>query len=254
MSAHRFFLTAPLAENPAEPLPLSEADVHHAASVLRLRIGEVVDVVSPDARVWRFRVSEATRRGIFGEVLEEVVAQPLPHVTLFQGVAKGDKMDDIVRQAVEVGVEAVVPLLTSRSVVQLDARKAAQRLERWQRVAVAAAKQAKRTSVPRIAAPVRLREALALLADFDGAVVLWEECGGEGLVSAVRRCAASPEAKIALIVGPEGGLAAEEVEALVAVGATPASLGPSILRTETAAIVGLALAMSALGGLGGSGD
>jgi 16S rRNA (uracil1498-N3)-methyltransferase len=254
MSAHRFFLKAPLAENPAAPLPLSEADVHHAVDVLRLRVGEVVDVVAPDARVWRVRVTAATRSGVFAEVLEEVATAWLPHVTLFQGVAKGDKMDDIVRQAVEVGAEQIVPMLTARSVVQLDARKAAQRLERWQRVALAAAKQAKRTSVPHVAQRARLREALAELAGFDGAVVLWEEAVGEGIASAVRRCAASPDAKIALIVGPEGGLSAEEVEALVAVGATPATLGPNILRTETAAIVALALAIGALGGLGGSGE
>jgi 16S rRNA (uracil1498-N3)-methyltransferase len=254
MSAHRFFLKAPLAENPTASLPLSEADVHHAVDVLRLRVGEVVDVVAPDAKVWRVRVTAATRDGVFAEVLEEVATARLPHITLLQGVAKGDKMDDIVRQAVEVGAEQIVPVLTARSVVQLDERKAAQRLERWQRVALAAAKQAKRTSVPHVAQPVRLREALAELAGFDGAVVLWEEAAGEGIVSAVRRCAASPDAKIALIVGPEGGLSAEEVEALVAVGATPATLGPNILRTETAAIVALALAIAALGGLGGSSE
>ncbi|HEY5540202.1 MAG TPA: 16S rRNA (uracil(1498)-N(3))-methyltransferase [Coriobacteriia bacterium] len=252
MSAHRFFLTAPLAENPAEPLPLTDADVHHAVDVLRLRVGEPLDVVAPDSRVWRMRVTGLGPNGVFAEALEEVIVAPLPHVTLFQGVAKGDKMDDIVRQAVEIGVEGIVPVLTARSVVQLDARKSAQRAERWRRVALAAAKQAKRTTVPRVADPVPLRGALADLANYDGAVVLWEECDGEGIAWAVRRCAASPEARVALVVGPEGGLSAEEVAALVAIGATPASLGPTILRTETAAVVALALAIGALGGLGGS--
>jgi len=254
MTAHRFFLTAPLAQIPGGLLPLAAADVHHAAKVLRLRVGESIDVVAPDGRVWSVVVTEAGTAGVFGDVVAEVPTARLPRVTLFQGVAKGDKMDDIVRQAVEVGAEAIVPVVTARSVVQLDVRKSAQRAERWQRVALAAAKQAKRTSVPQVSAPVPLRDVIAELTAFDGAVVLWEECDGPGIVSAVRRCATSPDARIALIVGPEGGFAAEEVEALVSLGATPATLGPTILRTETAAIVALALAIAAMGGLGGPGD
>lgn len=246
MSAHRFFLTAPLESDTGRLLPLSDADVHHAADVLRIRVGEQIDVVEPDARVWRLEVIAVTRRGVTAKVLREVVVPRLRHVTLFQGVAKGDKMDDIVRQAVEVGAQRIVPVLTARCIVQLDARKRAQKGERWRRVAQAAAKQAKRTSVPEVADPVRLRDALALLADYDGAVVLWEESDEVGISAAVKRCATSPEAHIALVVGPEGGLAPEEVAALESVGATVATLGPNILRTETAAVVALALAIEAL--------
>jgi 16S rRNA (uracil1498-N3)-methyltransferase len=251
MSAHRFFLTGPLTGRRACTLPLSEADVHHAVDVLRLRVGELVDVVTPDGRVWRVEVTEVARRGVEAVPLEELPAAFVPRVTLFQGVAKGDKMDDIVRQAVEVGAEQIVPVLMARSIVQLDARKRADRGERWRRVALAAAKQAKRTSVPIVSDPVRLRDAIAMLGEYDGAVVLWEESDGVGIAHAVRACAPSPDSRIAIVVGPEGGLAAEEVAALEAVGARTASLGPTILRTETAAVVGLALAIGALGGLGG---
>ena len=254
MSAHRFFLTAKLPSDPELALPLSEDDLHHAASVLRLREGETVDVVAPDERVWRGRVARATKRGVWATDFTEVAVARVPRVTLFQGVAKGEKMDAIVRQAVEIGAEEIVPVLTARSVVQLDPRKAAQRAERWRRVATAAAKQAKRTSVPAVADPVRLRDALPLLAGYDGAVVLWEESGGSGISEAVRRCGLGDDARIALFVGPEGGLGAGEVAALEAMGATTASLGPTILRTETAAIVALALAIGALGGLGESRD
>ena len=89
--------------------------------MLRLRVGEAIDVVAPDGRVWSVVVTEAGSAGVFGDVLSEVPTARLPRVTLFQGVAKGDKMDDIVRQAVEVGAEAIVPVVTARSVVQLDA-------------------------------------------------------------------------------------------------------------------------------------
>ena len=250
MSAHRFFLTGALVRDGERMLPLSEADAHHAVDVLRVRVGEVIDVVEPDSRVWRVRVAQTGPAGVWATVLEELSVAAQPHVTLFQGVAKGEKMDAIVRQAVEIGAEQIVPVLTSRSVVQLDARKRAQRTERWRRVAEAAAKQAKRTAIPHVADAVKLRDVIALLADFDGAVVLWEECAGPSVEAAVTRCAAEPGARIALVVGPEGGLSAEEVDALGAVGAIPATLGPTILRTETAAVVALALALSALGGLG----
>ena len=250
MSAHRFFLASPLADDADGALPLSAADLHHAVDVLRLRAGEEIDVVEPDGRVWRLRVTEASRRGVFGARMGEVAALDSPRVTLFQGVAKGEKMDDIVRQAVEIGAEEIVPVLTARCVVQLDAAKRAARGERWRRVALAAAKQAKRASVPAVSDPVSLADALSLLTAFDGAVVLWEESDGEGVAEAVRRCASSLQSRVALIVGPEGGLAAEEVAALQAIGATTASLGPTILRTETAAVVALALAIGALGGLG----
>ena len=246
MTAHRFFLTAERSADPSRPLPLSDGDLHHAADVLRLRVGEEIDVVDPDSSVWHVRVTEANRRAVFAETLGQVEVASQPRVTLFQGVAKGEKMDDIVRQAVEVGAEAVVPVLTARCIVQLDARKRVQKGERWRRVAEAAAKQAKRASVPEVSDPLRLRDAIPLLADYDGAVILWEEYDGVGLTEAVRRCADGPAARIALLVGPEGGLAAEEVAALEAVGATVASLGPNILRTETAAVVALALAIEAL--------
>jgi 16S rRNA (uracil1498-N3)-methyltransferase len=250
MSAHRFFLESPLAHDADSALGLSDADVHHAVDVLRLRIGEEIDVVEPGGGVWRLRVTEAGRHGVFAARLGEVAVTQSPHVTLFQGVAKGEKMDDIVRQAVEIGAEKIVPVLTARSVVQLDASKRAARGERWRRVALAAAKQAKRASVPAVSDPMSLADAVPLLAAFDAAIVLWEEGVAEGVAEAVSRCAGSPQACVALIVGPEGGLAAEEVAALEAIGATAASLGPTILRTETAAVVALALAIAALGGLG----
>ena len=179
-------------------------------------------------------------------------AQALPHVTLFQGVAKGDKMDDIVRHAVEVGAEAVVPVMTSRTILRLDAEKRAARGERWQRIAKSAAEQAKRELVPAVCVPVGFADAIELLAGYDRVVVLWEDSRGAGLADTLSDLRDRPDARIALVVGPEGGLSAEEVDALAAHGAVAASLGPTVLRTETAAVVALALAIGALGGMGGS--
>jgi 16S rRNA (uracil1498-N3)-methyltransferase len=251
---HRFFLTAPLPAETGQRLPLSPADVHHAVRVLRVSVGEQLELVDPSGCVTLADVMSADEAGVVASAIApvELSDQALPRVTLFQGVAKGDKMDGIVRQAVEVGAEAVVTVVTSRTIVRLDADKRAARGERWQRIAKSAAEQAKRSSVPTVSPPVSFAEALKLLASYDRVVVLWEDSRGIGLAEALADRRAQPGAHIALVVGPEGGLSAEEVDALVKLGACVASLGPTVLRTETAAVVSVALAIGALGGMGGS--
>ena len=109
-------------------------------------------------------VTSADEAGVSARVVgpAEDTGEFLPRVTLFQGVAKGDKMDSIVRQAVEVGVERIVPLMTARSVVRLDQAKRAAKGERWRRIAKSAAEQAKRSSVPDVSDPVDLKAALPL--------------------------------------------------------------------------------------------
>ncbi len=263
MSLHRFFLTAPLAEADPGLLPLSDADAHHAVAVLRVRAGEEIEVVEPGEQIglWRVRIVEAAADEERGWLVAEKVARlssaPTgPNVTLFQGVAKGEKMDTIVRQAVEVGANEIVPVLCMRTIVKLDERKCADRGERWRRIAESAAKQAHRLRVPDVSDPVKLADALPLLAEYDAAVVLWEDHLGTGIDDVLSRVADErrANARVAVVVGPEGGFSAEEVAALEVAGAVPASLGPSILRTETAAIVSLALAVHALGGLGAGGE
>ena len=250
MTAHRFFLTSPLPDDPAQRLPLAADDVRHAVSSLRVRPGEIIDVVDPDGKVWHVTVTGCSGEGVYGAVERAPEVARQPRVALFQAVAKGEKMDDIVRAAVEIGAEEIVPVLTRRSVVKLDARKRTERAERWRRVAVAAAKQSKRIAVPAVSDPVRLSDALPLLAAYDVVVVLWEEHEGAGVRRALRSVEAGIETRVALVVGPEGGFGAEEIEQLTAAGAVAASLGPTILRTETAAVVALTLAMATLGGLG----
>lgn len=253
MSAHRFFLETPLdgAHVAARvALPLASADVHHLANVVRVRPGEIVEVVEPDGETgWSARV-ETVGETIEATLLGSLITVRRPRVTLVQGVAKGDKMDAIVRSAVEIGAAEIVPVLTARSVVRLDDRKRAERGSRWRRIAKSAAEQSHRDSVPLVHDPVPLGDALATLAGYDEVVVLWEDARGTGLSSAVERWVTYPEARVALVVGPEGGLTAEEVASLEAIGATAVTLGPNILRTETAALVALALVTWGLGGLG----
>lgn len=231
-------------------LPLSAADVHHASAVLRVRAGEELDIAGPDDRVWRVRVLCAGADGVNAVRLGEVTAVREPRVTLVFGVAKGSKNDDIVEGAVEIGVAQVWPVLTARSVVKLDAHKRLERGERLRRVAMAAAKQSKRACVPHVADPSDLSVVLPLLAGFDLVLVAWEEAAGPGLGAAVAAAALSQDARVAVVVGPEGGLTAHEVATLTHAGAVACTLGATILRAETAGVVATALVVHELGGLG----
>lgn len=266
MSAPRFFLLEPLPKNTtvgdSVALALTVDDVKHAVGALRLVAGEVVEVADPERTIWRIRLSTASRdAGLAGvvESAERAAERPCePRVVLAQGVSKGEHMEYAIEKAVEVGAERVVPFLSKRSVVRLDTpEKRASKVERWQRVALASAKQSRRTFVPRVVAPVALRDLPDALADCDAVVVVWEDAERHadalGVHEALERAGLAGDARVAVVIGPEGGLAAEEVVALEAVGATTATLGPTVLRTETAAVVAVAFAMHALGGMGAGG-
>ena len=254
MSRHRFFLTAPLSHTApgADVLaPLSAEDLHHAVRVLRLRIAEEIDVVEPAGAAWRVRVTATEQDGgLRVEVLEACEVAAEPDVTLVFGVLKGSKNEDVIEGAVEVGVSAIVPVLTARCIVRLDAGKRADRGDRWRRVVRAAAKQSKRSLVPALSDPVELAEVSALLGAFDLVLVAWEEAAGSGLSQRLRDAGLPPHARVAVVVGPEGGLAAQEVAALEKLGAVTCSLGATILRAETAGVVASALVVHELGGLG----
>lgn len=254
MSLHRFFLDALLPDGPGPfELPLSAGDLHHAKAVLRVSAGAEVAAVEPDGSVWRVRVSAVTADAIAAERLDPLGAPRAFRVVLFQGVAKGVKVDLVVEKATELNIEAVVPILTERSVVKLDADKLRSRGDRWRRVAAAAAKQAGRTSIPRVSDPVPFAEARELFAEVDVVLVVWEgaDATGPGIGEALDEAGATAESRVALVVGPEGGLTVEEVYALEEAGARAVTLGDTVLRSESAGIVASALCIYELGGLGG---
>lgn len=249
MSAHRFFLTAPVPD--AGILPMSAEDVHHLRTVLRLGVGDEIVVVGTDERAARVRLTSVGSQ-VEAERLGDSDAPMQAHVTLVQGICKGEKMDLVVRQATELGVERVVPLQSSRGVVKLDERKREARRERWQRIAAEAAKQSQQVRVTAIDPVTDFADVAGLLAGFAHVLVCWEEATGVGIGAALSARGATPHDSIAVVVGPEGGFSADEVDALVAGGGVVVSLGGTILRTETAATVAAALALYACGALGGA--
>lgn len=250
MALHRFFAEIGDIELPAHgagPLPLANADVHHVRDVLRLSPGEEI-VLVVDGSAKRVLLSEVAEQ-VHGEVLGEVEAFRLPRVTLVQGLAKGEKMDDVVRQVTELGVSRIIPFAAERSVVKLDGARAASRVERWRRIASEAAKQAQRTDVPSVRAVTELADLAPMLAS-SLVLVCWEDADqAPGIATAIPP-ELDDETDVAVVVGPEGGLTPFEVKTLASAGATIVSMGGTILRTETAGVVASALVLYARGALG----
>ena len=222
----------------------------HLVHVLRLRPGDTViasDGAGHDYTVRLETLGDAVT-GTVLEVAEHDAESPLA-VTLLQGVPKGDRMENIVRAATELGVARVCPALTERTVVRLDAARWRERTRRWQRVAREATKQCRRAVIPTVDPPRPLAEWLAELAPADLGLCVWE-----GSVSSVATVLGRRERvprSALLLVGPEGGLAQAEVDAARAQGMAVVSLGPRTLRTETAGPAVLAILQSRWGDMGG---
>jgi 16S rRNA (uracil1498-N3)-methyltransferase len=226
------------------------AQSRHLARALRLRPGDTIVASDGSGRDYTVRLDTVGPRAT-GTVLGDATGaaeSPLA-ITLVQGLPKSDKMEAIVRAATELGVAAVQPAVTARTVVRLGASAAGERTARWQRVAREAAKQCGRRIVPAVAAPAPLDVCLRLARDSDLALCLWERTAPP-LVTALG--AGSPR-RAAVLIGPEGGLEAAEVEAARHSGWQVVSLGTRVLRTETAGPAVIAILQSRFGDLGGDG-
>ncbi len=252
MALHRFFTDGPMPSSEdlagaGVVLPLSEGDIHHLRDVLRLDSGDEI-ILAGGGRAERVKLTAVGER-VVGRGLGPLQSSVLPRVTLVQGLAKGEKMDDIVRHTTELGVARIIPLDAERSVVRLTPAKATARVERWRRIAAEAAKQAQRVDVPTVRALAAIEDLPAMLA---GSVVLvcWEDADDAPGISEALGPDLDDESDVAVIVGPEGGLTEHEVRILAAMGATVVTLGPTVLRTETAGLVATALVIHERGGLG----
>ena len=258
MSLPRFFLENQVLAAETEavfPLRLAADDARHA-KVLRLAAGEHIAVIDAAQDYFECVIADfSDGLPLVSIARHDDGGVSGPQVVLLQGLAKGDKMETVIRHATEVGVAAFVPLTCRRSVVKLDGKKAAAKTERWRAIAKSAAMQSGQARIPEVSEPATVGEACARLEGATAVLVCWEEAPGsaslreaiQGALAATRTPAA--DARIAVVVGPEGGLAEEEVRAFLASNprARLVTLGPSILRTETAGIVAPALALYELG-------
>lgn len=250
---NRFFLPENAAVEKGAEVTIEGADAHHIARVLRLGRGERIVVVAAPGREGLAELVDIGAGCVRARVLAVRSARresPV-FVRLVQSVAKGEKMDYIVQKSTELGVGEILPVVSERSVVRLDRERGGERAQRWQKIAREAAQQSGRTVVPRILPPVPFAAALpARLAAGDLALMPYEGEFGRGLQDVLAAASVTAGGTVTIYIGPEGGFTDREVAAAAAAGCIPVSLGPRILRAETAGPAALTMILYHLGDLG----
>jgi 16S rRNA (uracil1498-N3)-methyltransferase len=222
--------------------PLAAGEVHYLRDVLRLAPGDEVEVFDGEGGAYPARLAPGLDALLVGPRRD--AAPPAARVDLAFALAKGEKNDLVVQKATELGAARLLPFAAARSIVKLDAERGAERARRWARIAAEAARQCGRADVPAVAAPAPLPAVLAGAPT--GFRLLAFQPGGIALAEALDPAAPGH----LLVTGPEGGLSEEELTACVMAGARVASLGPRVLRAETAAVVAVGLVQHRLGDLG----
>ncbi|HSE97463.1 MAG TPA: 16S rRNA (uracil(1498)-N(3))-methyltransferase [Blastocatellia bacterium] len=247
MSRRRFY--APPGAMIDSCIDLSKGETHHLVRVLRMKAGDEAFVFDGCGAEYRCRfvaMSNNCARLEIVETLGSEVESPA-RITLAQALAKGERFDLVVQKATELGVSSIVPLVTEHTDVKLAEESSQRRLERWRRVSLEAIKQCGRRRLVEISSPLTPEQFCDSSAGRFEAVLLFSERGGELLASALKGVSGSRE--IAALIGSEGGWSDDELELLASRGAKPVTLGPRVLRTETAAIVAVTLLQHALGDL-----
>ncbi len=227
---------------------LTGSDAHHIRNVLRLKSGDSIILFNRNGDEFKARIEGFEGEAVIALLLalRRPVRESPVSIALAQAMLKEKKMDRVVRQLCEIGVFAWIPFFGARSVARPAEKKLDARAERWRKISVEAAKQSRRLQALRILPAGDMEAALAAAEGFDLKIAFWE---GAPVSGGWPNPGISPDS-VFLLVGPEGGFAEEEVVRARDWGFIPASLGPRILRAETAAVVACALAQHRYGDLG----
>ena len=223
---------------------------HHMARVLRLKKGSRIILADGGGREYLGTICQVDGESI-AVTLEESHAAPVteagPRITLFQGLPRGDRLELILQKCTELGAAGIVPFPAARSIARLPDGRLQEKLERWQRIALEAARQSGRMSAPEVSFAGNLAEVLRQ-ADHSVKLLLWEEEEAGTLKKLLAEL--HPPERIAVIIGPEGGLTSDEVGSATKCGFVPVSLGKRIVRTETAGPAILAILQFYWGDIG----
>lgn len=237
----------------ADEMQIQGADAHHLMHVMRAKMGQKLVVVDDHGAVAETEIIGFSAEAVTLRLLQLLDADTEPPVELLlaQCLPKADKMDLIVQKAVELGATGIIPLKSTNCVVKYDEKKAAVRQMKWQKVADEAAKQCARTVIPFVEPVQPLRDWLQLLADRepDTVVLLCYENEQQQEIKTYLQAALAK--RYIVLIGPEGGFTLEEAELAAACGVQTVTLGPRILRAETAAIAALTIVQYEKGDLGG---
>ncbi len=237
MRLSRFFVDAPLSLGRHE---LPETQAHYMARVLRLAVGDKVQLFDGSGVEFLGELVEVSKKTVFVALHEQIagLAESPLHLHLGQGLSRGERMDWAIQKATELGVSAITPIVSERCEVRLKDERADKRLAHWRQIAISACEQCGRSVLPVIHPPLTLVE---WLAQTDAALKLVLHPVAEPLTSHEK------PASLAFLIGPEGGLSDAEVQQAQKAGFLAARLGPRVLRTETAPVVALSVAQQLWG-------
>lgn len=240
---HHFFVEPSQIQD--KKIIITGRDVNHIKNVLRMKIGEEIAVSNGvDNREYRCGIEEYTEQEIICTlrfIKEDGVELPAK-IYLFQGLPKADKMELVIQKAVELGVYEVIPVAAKRCVVKLDEKKAAAKVNRWQGIAEAAAKQSRRGVIPVVRNVMSMQEAIVYTQSMDVKIIPYELAEDMQHTKDIIR-SVKPGESIAVFIGPEGGFEESEVQSALTAGIEPVTLGRRILRTETAGLTVLSWLM-----------
>ncbi|MDD3894104.1 MAG: 16S rRNA (uracil(1498)-N(3))-methyltransferase [Syntrophomonadaceae bacterium] len=247
---HRFFVTADTIRD--NLIEIDKEQTHHIEKVLRLKNGDYLELFDGAGNEYICRI-HGNRNGLILAEIEKHyfrANQPAVQVVLAQGIAKGEKMDYVIQKAVEIGVYAIIPFVSERTVVILNEQKARQKVSRWQNIAREACKQSGRNVIPEIKPIVKLPQLMNYVQD-KRAVMLYEGEKNIGLRDILIKYKDSLNVQsLTVMVGPEGGFSPAETELAQNNNVILAGLGSRILRTETAGLVAASIILYAAGDLG----
>ncbi len=236
----RFFVPASAVGGTAVRIT-DKKDLHHLTDVLRAAKGDSITVCGSDGWEYDCVIESVGREEVTARITDKSrgTEEPSTKVTLFQGIPKGSKLDDLTRKAVELGVSSIVPVFMDRTVVR-DRGGFEKKTARLRKIAEEAAKQSRRSVIPEISGPVDFGKMLAMLGDEDAVIFCYENEERKTLKQALRSLRERP-GRIGLVIGPEGGFSPEEADALREVTGMCVTLGNTVLRTETAGPAALSM-------------
>jgi 16S rRNA (uracil1498-N3)-methyltransferase len=237
----RYFVTKSIND---QQFIIGGEDRHHIINVMRMQIGDRIICVDSIGKIAECKIAEVTEQQVVASIIlwkEETPELPI-QITIASGLPKGDKLEWIIQKGTELGAHKFLPFAAARSVVKWDEKKAAKKVERWQKIAKEAAEQSHRALIPEISNPVNLKALLQESNQYDYKLVAFEDesRSGETSVFSSTLQKIKEGESLLMIFGPEGGLAQEEIKLLKENGFLLCGLGPRILRTETAPLYALA--------------
>ncbi|MBC8063100.1 MAG: 16S rRNA (uracil(1498)-N(3))-methyltransferase [Clostridiaceae bacterium] len=247
---HKFFVARD--SFTIDSVKIQGEDVKHMYRVLRLDSGDKISINDCMGKEYIGEIVDINKTQVTVKLIEEIDLNnesPL-QLNLYQGLPKSAKMDLIVQKATELGVKKITPIITDRVVVKSELGEF-RKTDRWRRIALEACKQSKRSLIPIIETPIEFEELLSQLKGIDLIVVPYENEEGKGIKAMIKEIRDINIKTVAVIIGPEGGFEEAEIEKLKALGAHVITLGPRILRTETAGFVAVSILMYELGDMGG---